>query len=124
MNEKQAQEQGYRFTGIYTRYIEDTKIRAKEIRAKGYKAVTVTVPDSPYSRGTIGRGYSVYAEKRYGWDKSIVILEKRLSNIGMEKMRAWERYQKELEEIIADKLRIEKQLIDLKIKIDLERGEV
>ena len=124
MNVKQAEAQGYEFTGIYTRYNEDTKERAKAIRQKGYKAVTVTVPDSPYSRGTIGRGYSVYAEKRYGWDKSIVILEKRLSNIGMEKMRAWERYQKELEEIMADKLNIEKQLIDLKIKIDLERGEV
>lgn len=65
MNKKQAEEKGYRYTGIYARDREEIKKRAEIIRKEGYKAITVTVPDSKYSRGGVGVGYSVYVEEKY-----------------------------------------------------------
>jgi len=69
MNKKQAEERGYRYTGIYSRSKEEIKGRAEGIRKEEYKAITVTVPDSKYSRGGVGVGYSVYVEERYVIDK-------------------------------------------------------
>jgi hypothetical protein len=78
MNERQANEKGYSYTGIYARYKNEVQVRLDKIRSNGYRAVMVTVPDSPYSRGVIGVGYSVYAERKYFTDKERQELQKRL----------------------------------------------
>jgi len=60
MNERQARQAGYSFTGCYSHDKEEMKARAKEERAKGNKAIVVNVPTSKLSRGYHGMGYSVY----------------------------------------------------------------
>lgn len=60
MNKLQAEKAGYVFHGAYGRYKDEIKERAKKLRALGNKAIVVTVPDSKYSRGPRGCGYSVY----------------------------------------------------------------
>lgn len=60
MNERQAVQAGYSFTGAYSHNREEMKNRAKEERAKGNKAVVVNTPPNPLSRGHRGMGYSVY----------------------------------------------------------------
>ena len=51
MRDYQAQERGYQYTGIYSRSAGEVRERLEKIRKLGYKAVFVTVPDSPYSKG-------------------------------------------------------------------------
>jgi hypothetical protein len=60
MNERQAVQVGYVFTGAYSHNKEDMKDRAKKERARGNKAVVVNIPPNPLSRGSRGMGYSVY----------------------------------------------------------------
>jgi hypothetical protein len=60
MNEVQARKAGYAFHGAYSHNKEEMKIRAKEERAKGNKAMVVDIPGSKYSRGSRGMGYAVY----------------------------------------------------------------
>lgn len=60
--EAKLRKEGYSYRGIYSRSREEMKERAIQERAKGFYAVVVTIPDSPYSRGTIGVGYSVYTK--------------------------------------------------------------
>ncbi len=60
MNEKQAVQKGYVFTGAYSHDKEEMKARAAAERAKGNKACVMDVPASPLSRGSRGMGYSVY----------------------------------------------------------------
>ena len=60
--ERQLMEDGYSFTGIYERNKGAAKNRALQKQRDGYYAVVVTIPDSPLSRGTVGKGYSVYAK--------------------------------------------------------------
>ena len=85
MNKRQAEREGYTFTGHYSSNKEEMKIAAKEERAKGNKAITVTVPHSKYSRSSFGGcGYSVYiikseankqAEKQASIDSKLERLE-------------------------------------------------
>ena len=60
MNKRQAEEKGYEFSGIYTRDTEEAKIKAKEERAKGNKAIVVFEPSNKLSRGGGCGGFSVY----------------------------------------------------------------
>ena len=60
--ESQLLKDGYSFTGIYERSKKIVKERAIQKRKDGYFAVVVTIPDSKYSRGYVGVGYSVYAK--------------------------------------------------------------
>lgn len=60
MNERQAREKGYEFTGAYSRDKEEMKARAKRERDEGNKAVVVNVPPNRLSRGHRGMGYAVY----------------------------------------------------------------
>ena len=60
MNARQAEKEGYEFTGAYSRNKEEMKEGAKKERKEGYKAIVVYVPSSKYSRGYRGGGYSVY----------------------------------------------------------------
>ena len=72
MNENQARHEGYLFTGAYSRDRKEMKVIAEKEKKEGYLTVIVTIPDSPYSRGTIGKGYSVY---RKPTDKKIKEIE-------------------------------------------------
>lgn len=65
MTEKNARDRGLEFTGVYGRDQDEVRNRAETMKRNGYKVMVVRVPDSPYSRGIIGVGYSVYAEKKY-----------------------------------------------------------
>jgi len=60
MNERRAEEMGYSFHGAYSHDKEEMKLRAKELRDSGNKAVVVNIPPNPLSRGHHGMGYSVY----------------------------------------------------------------
>jgi hypothetical protein len=99
MNEKQAKERGYHFTGNYERRKEDLNSELEKLRSEGFKAVMVIVPDSPYSRGIVGVGYSIYAEKKYFDTREKVELMTRLGYVDREKARALAEYQKTVSEI-------------------------
>jgi hypothetical protein len=80
MNKTTAEQRGLRFTGIYERF-NDEKLQNRlksEFRDKGYKAFIVTIPDSKYSRGPIGRGYSIYAEPKYFQDRTAEDMKRRI----------------------------------------------
>ena len=79
MKESQARAEGLDFTGIYSRYKEEVKVKAAEIRKAGYRAVVCTIPPNPYSRGHYGNGYSCYVEPKYGKDRRAAELRIRLS---------------------------------------------
>ncbi len=113
MNEQQARDIGYSFTGIYERNKDDVTQRLNDMREMGYKAVIVTVPDSPLSRGTVGTGYSVYAEREYFTDKEIAKITARLSGIDSKKENALESYRNTLADIESDKASMEQRLGEL-----------
>lgn len=60
MNERQAREKGYQFSGYYSKNRVEVKQWIEDERKKGNKAILVTVPQHPLSRGYHGTGYSVY----------------------------------------------------------------
>ena len=60
MNEKQAIQSGYDYTGLFSYNKEEMKAEAAKLRQIGNKAVVVTIPPNKYSRGHHGTGYSVY----------------------------------------------------------------
>lgn len=76
MTEKQANVQGLSFTGLYVRRHdhEKAKAEAKSIRDQGFRAVVCPVPDSKYSRGPRGGGYSVYADVAYFTNRRLLTL--------------------------------------------------
>ncbi|MHA1410895.1 MAG: hypothetical protein ACTSQY_11405 [Candidatus Odinarchaeia archaeon] len=80
MNERQAIEKGYSFTGVYKNNKEDVK--ARKVEFKSYKTVIVPVKANPYSRGqkTGITGYSLYAEQKYFVDQRIKELEKEVDS--------------------------------------------
>lgn len=113
MNENNARERGYSYTGISDWRREDVKERLAGLREKGYKALFVTTPPNPLSRGSHGSMYSVYAEKRYFTDKEKKELNNRLEGIPGRKDNALKEYQKELDKIDDDELRIATRLAEL-----------
>jgi archaeosine-15-forming tRNA-guanine transglycosylase len=80
LNESQARQQGYDFTGHYDTDRGKMTQRAAELRREGNKAVVVSVPRNPLSRGTHATGYSVY------WIESDVNREKRLYTLREQKI--------------------------------------
>lgn len=60
MTEQQARTNGFTRTGHYSRNKDKMKEKAAQIRKQGNKAVVATLPDSPLSRGIVGRGYGVF----------------------------------------------------------------
>ena len=67
MNERQAQQEGLNFTGIYSFNKDEVKNRITDIRREFPKAriVLVNVPHSKLSRSGPGMGYSAYADEVY-----------------------------------------------------------
>lgn len=65
MNERKAIQEGLSFTGSYSHYKDEQKVEAQKIRARGFRAVVVTIPHNPLSRSNNGNGYSVYADEKY-----------------------------------------------------------
>ncbi len=67
MNEKQAIEKGYGYTGAGGRFKEDAIAQIQKLKAKYPKAKFVTIykKDSGYSRGGSDAWFSVYADKKY-----------------------------------------------------------
>jgi len=113
MNEKQAQQKGYRFTGDYERDKEELKERAQEYKKQGYKIIICTVPDSPLSRSGVGVGYSIYAESKYFIDEEIKKLTQRLDQIDNRKQTALDEYNKKVVEIEEEKTTIETRLKEI-----------
>lgn len=87
MDERQAREKGYGYTGIYGRDKDVIKERAEQEKAKGNKVIVVTVPDSKLSRGGGGDGYSVYVIKSEANKKEekIASLKQQLAHLNYEK---------------------------------------
>lgn len=71
MNKQSAQADGFQFHGAYSRNKEEIKVRALELRAKGYKARTITM-DS---------GYSLYVESKYFTDRTIAEIRAQIDEI-------------------------------------------
>jgi len=113
MNEKQAQQKGYSFTGDYERDKEELKERANEYKKQGYKVVICTVPDSPLSRGGVGVGYSIHAEEKYFIDREVKKIEIKLSHIDNEKQDALNEYNNTIAEIDSNKEKMENRLRSL-----------
>ncbi len=113
MNEQQAKDRGYSSTGIYGRSKDEVAQRLSDLVEMGYKAVITTVPDSPYSRGTVSTGYSVYAERKYFTDREIASFTTGLSHIDGMKENALEKYREALADIESDKARMEQRLEEL-----------
>jgi hypothetical protein len=116
MTEKQAMEKGFQFTGNYERWKEKLVDKLNELKKDGYKCTIVTVPDSQYSRGPRGCGYSIYAERKYYVDERRRELQDSLNRIESRKARAWEKYAQTLSEIENDKLELEEELEKLKVE--------
>lgn len=69
MNEKTALNKGYETTGIYSFNKSEVEPRCAALRAAGYKALVVFVPNNPLSRGHRSGGWAVVVEPRYRKDK-------------------------------------------------------
>ena len=110
MTEKRAREKGFSSTGHYERFKEDLNEQVMKFKKAGYKCAIVTEPDSKLSRGPISCGYSIYVEERYHRDERPLILQNRLALIEGRKAYALEKYNKALQEIENDRLRLEEQL--------------
>lgn len=79
MNEQHAKAKGYIYTGIYGRNRTEIKERFdKEFKGK-YQAMICDVPDSPLSRGGVGKGYSICAEIKYHDDCEAERLRKHIN---------------------------------------------
>jgi hypothetical protein len=67
MTDQQAHSKGLSFTGIYERNKAQVNESLENLRKKysDCKFYIVTKPDSKYSRGTIGKGWSIYADKKF-----------------------------------------------------------
>ncbi len=105
MNIDTAKKRGYVDTHAYTNgsRMEELEAKLHAIRAAGYKALIVTVPTSPYSRGSKAPGYSIVAEARYMLDKHAAqarnVLAAEENEIANAKARAQQALDKELAEI-------------------------
>jgi predicted xylose isomerase-like sugar epimerase len=110
MKKLEAIKAGYQFTGMYKRDKEEVQAEVRELKKQGYKAVVVTEPDSPLSRGPKGTGYSVFAEQKYLRVKELQDNEKRMSYIGERKRMALDEYQRTLREIEDDEQQIREEI--------------
>ena len=79
MTKEQATQKGLIFTGHYGRNKAEVQMECDKIQKQGYKVSIVTVPDSPLSRGYVGKGWSLYAEVKYGNDLKAADLKARIA---------------------------------------------
>lgn len=127
MTEIQAQREGLTFTGIYKGVgnKELVKLRAKELRAKGYRAVMCSVKANPYARGqnTGITGYSVYVEPRY----FLVEEANRLLNKKANRLKTIhnlkEKHEKEMQDLQKSFEKEDENLKDLLSKIEIAKGK-
>ncbi len=118
MNERQAEQEGYQFTGHYSHDRNEQKANAKKIREEtGYSAIVVNTPTSKLSRGSHEMGYSVYAEKKYFLKKSLDSYQQRLSAIPTRMADAEIAYQEALSKIRIDEQNCKDQIADLELKL-------
>jgi len=110
MTEKQAVDKGYRNTGIYGRYKGEIKARKHDNEFADYRTVLVVKPDSKYSRGIVGEGYSIYVEAKYFADARIKDLFKKLEEIQGRKEGAKIEYQDNLRKIDHDAVKYREEL--------------
>jgi len=103
MNERQAEQKGYRFHGAYSHHKEEMKQQAAELRTQGNKAVVVDTPPSKYSRGHSGMGYSVY------WIES----EKNILK------REQAQFERKKEALIVEREQITKRLTEINVLLSL-----
>ncbi len=100
MNEKQAREKDYTYTGCYSHDKEELKTKKKErFTDKGYRAVIVTVPHNPLSRSNYGTGYTIYVEERYRTDEEIERLSNEYDRIPERLLEAQETHDAQIAEI-------------------------
>ena len=116
MNERQAREAGYEYTGVFewTYNKEKVKARQDDLKKQGYKSVIVTVPADPLSRGGRGGGLFLYAEKKYFVDQETKELLGRLGRIEGEKAYALKEYQTQLTKIEENESRMRIRLQELR----------
>jgi hypothetical protein len=82
MNERQAEQEGLEFTGIYNFDKEDTIDRIVKERKEKPRArvVLVRVPHSHLSRGGAGVGWAAYADKYFKAYNLLQDFSKRMEN--------------------------------------------
>lgn len=103
MTREQAFVKGFTvFTGVYSRDKEEVKFDLLGYIEKYPKVEfrLVTIPDSPLSRGTIGRGYSLYATEAYTQYKRLADAEFCLASHNQKLLNALNEYQKVLDTIM------------------------
>jgi len=113
MNEQQARNKGYSFTGHYQRTKETIMNNLNQLRDTGYKAVIVTEPDSKYSRGTRGKGYALYAEQKYFADQRRAELTTKLGSFSKRREHTLSEYNQHLKEINDEEKRTTDELKEL-----------
>jgi hypothetical protein len=99
MTEHEARKHGLQYTGHYNNDKEIVKAKAEEIRKSGFRAVVVTIPHSPLSRGYGGTGYTVYVERKYALSNSAVEYRKQLEREADSYKRLQDEYEKKLAEM-------------------------
>ena len=98
MNKRQAEDAGYTFTGVYSFNKEEVKLRAKEERKFGNKAMIVFIP------GTRSDGWSCYhiVSDENKKKAKIESLRSKISTLNTKKVL-----------LIDEMSRIDKELIDI-----------
>jgi hypothetical protein len=114
--ERQAENKGYMFTGDFSHDKEEIKDRAEKIRKDGYKAMVVSKPPDPLSRGHHGTGYSVYAERKFFIDRAIAGLERSLATFPKQFEEMKQRHEREIRELTEEKERREERLKKLEME--------
>jgi len=71
MNEETALRRGYDTTGHFTWDRDELKPKLAEYHKQGYKALIVSIPPNPLSRGHHGTGYGIVVESRYYVDQRV-----------------------------------------------------
>ena len=118
MNEFAATKQGLQYTGHYSHDIEEVKTVAKKIRAEGSRAIVVTIPPNPLSRGYRSTGYSVYVEPKYHMAREANSIREYLATADAKRAALSAEYDKkyaELEEQITSKVH---RLDELEAKVN------
>ncbi len=113
MNEQQARNRGYSFSGCYEWSKEKLAEKLESYKDEGYKAVIVTVPDSKYSRGIPETGYAIYIEHKFFSTREKKDLSERLRLIENRKSLALKEYQKQLKDIDNEANKMKTRLSEL-----------
>jgi len=73
MNKNTAARRGYEHTGHFAWGYERETLKPKleEYRKAGYKAIIVSIPPDPLSRGHHGTSYAIMVEPRYAVDQRV-----------------------------------------------------